>query len=130
MLEAGHGLAAPQVGSVKRLFVYDAGLGPRCVINPEIIDEEGECTFDEGCLSLRGVTVPIVRPSRVQVRYTTPAGHKVVIEPGGFLSRVFQHEIDHLDGLLIVDRCSGEDRRRALADYQELEMERRRRSGV
>jgi peptide deformylase len=121
-LAAGHGLAAPQVGAVKRLFVYDAGHGPRCIVNPEIVEATGEDIFEEGCLSLRGVQVPIVRPSSVRVRCTTPSGQRVVIEPGGFLSRVFQHEIDHLEGVLIIDRCDEEERKRALAEYQELEL--------
>lgn len=123
-LSAGHGLAASQVGSVKRLFIYDTGHGPRCVVNPEILEAEGVSAHEEGCLSLPGVYVSVNRPERIRVRCSTPSGHNIVIEPGGFLSRVFQHETDHLDGVLIIDRCSEEERKRALAEYQELQLER------
>lgn len=121
---AGHGLAASQVGSVKRLFVYDIGLGCRCIINPEIISAEGESTCEEGCLSIPGVYVQVTRPESVKVRCKTPSGHSIVIEPGGFLSRIFQHETDHLEGILITDRCEGEERKRALAEYDMLRLER------
>jgi len=125
-LAAGYGLAASQVGSVKRLFVYNAGHGPRCLLNPEIVSSEGTGTLEEGCLSVPGVYVEVSRPGSVRMRCTTSSGHRITIEPGGFLARVFQHEIDHLDGVLIVDRCGDDERKRALAEYSELQMERKR----
>lgn len=123
-LSAGHGLAASQVGSVKRLFVYNAGHGSRCLLNPEIISSEGDSTHEEGCLSIPGVSVTVRRPERIRMRCSTATGHRIVIEPGGFLARVFQHETDHLDGVLMIDRCGEDERKRALAEYNELQMGR------
>lgn len=123
-LSSGHGLAASQVGSVKRLFVYDVGYGHRCMINPDILEAEGVSTHEEGCLSIPGVYVPVTRPESIRVRCSTPSGHRIVIEPGGFLSRIFQHETDHLEGVLVIDRCGEEERKRALAEYDELQIER------
>lgn len=118
------GLAATQVGVLKRLFVYDFGYGPRCLINPEIVDVEGVEPHDEGCLSLPGIYVKVPRNTRVAARCVTPSGHRVIIEAEGFPARVMQHECDHLDGVLIIDRCDSEERKRALEEYQELEIRR------
>ena len=118
------GLAAPQVGVLKRLFVYDFGCGPRCMVNPEIVEAEGEEQNDEGCLSLPGIYVNVERHSRVVTKCVTPSGHNVLIEAEGFPARVMQHECDHLDGVLILDRCDSEERKRALEEYQELEIRR------
>ena len=116
------GLAAPQVGVLKRLFVYDLGHGPRCLINPEIIAAEGGQPNEEGCLSLPGIYITVPRYARVRVSCHTPSGHKVVIEAADFPARLMQHECDHLDGVLIIDRCDDEERKRALEEYQELEL--------
>lgn len=118
------GLAASQAGVLKRLCVYDIGHGVRCLINPEIIEAEGETVHQEGCLSLPGISVAVPRHDGVKVRFTTLSGYGIVLEAQGFLARVLQHECDHLDGILIIDRCDEEERRRALAEYQELELER------
>lgn len=118
------GLAAPQVGVSKRLFVYDVGHGTRCLINPEIIESEGLTPFEEGCLSVPGVYVSLERYEKVKVRCSTPSGHNIVIEVEGFPAQVFQHECDHLDGILILDRCDEEERCRAMEEYQQLELER------
>lgn len=118
------GLAASQVGVLKRLFVYDIGHGVRSIINPTILDSEGEKECEEGCLSVPGVFVSLPRYDRVRMRCTTPSGHNIVIEAQGFLAQVFQHECDHLDGVLVIDRCDEEERRRALEEYQELELQR------
>ena len=118
------GLAAAQVGVLKRLFVYDVGHGVRGVVNPSIIDSEGEKECEEGCLSVPGVFVSLPRYERIKMRCETPSGHNIVIEAQGFLAQVFQHECDHLDGLLIIDRCNEEERRRALEEYQVLELQR------
>ncbi|MCJ7744827.1 MAG: peptide deformylase [Actinobacteria bacterium] len=122
------GLAAPQVGVLKRLFAYDLGHGVRGIINPSIIDSEGEKVCEEGCLSVPGVFVSLPRYDRVMMRCTTSSGHNIVIEAQGFMAQVFQHECDHLDGVLIIDRCDEEERRRALEEYQNLELQREQRS--
>ena len=116
------GLAAVQVGVLKRLFVYDLGYGPRCLLNPEIVSGSGEKPNDEGCLSLPGVYVAVPRFESVKVKCTTPSGHNVFIEAEEFPARVMQHECDHLDGVLIIDRCDAEEKKRALEEYGELEM--------
>ncbi len=118
----GRGLAASQVGVLKNLFVYDSGHGIRCVINPEIVEAEGEEKSEEGCLSIPGVVVNVNRAKRIKVKCKTHTGYSIVMEPGGFLSRVFQHEYDHLNGVLIIDRCDAEERRRAFALLEEIDM--------
>ncbi|HEY5527108.1 MAG TPA: peptide deformylase [Candidatus Anoxymicrobiaceae bacterium] len=115
------GLAAPQVGVTKRLFVYDLGRGPRCLINPEVIAGEGELPNEEGCLSFPGVYVTVPRYERVRTRCVTPSGHNIVIEAQDFAARLMQHECDHLDGVLIIDRCDAEERERALAEFRDME---------
>lgn len=112
MFEAnGVGLAAPQVGLSKRLLVADAshrdgGGGPRLFINPEIIEAWDEWTFDEGCLSLPGLSAELVRPEAIRLRYHDETGTEREEEFHQLWSRVLQHEIDHLDGRLFVDRMS------------------------
>jgi peptide deformylase len=118
------GLAACQIGVLKRLFVYDLGQGTHCLINPEIVEAGNETVCEEGCLSIPGIYVSIPRFERVKVRGTTPSGHDVVIEAEGFVAQVLQHECDHLDGVLIIDRCDAEERKKALAEYQELKIQR------
>ncbi len=110
----GAGLAAPQVGVQKRLFVYDVGDGPQAVVNPSIVETGGEWYHDEGCLSIPGLRLGIVRPNQVHIRGFGLDGEEVSIEADEFLGRVFQHEIDHLDGVLMVERLDDEDRKLAL----------------
>ena len=99
MYEApGVGLAAPQVGVQKRLFVYDIGEGPQTMVNPTIVEGDGEWVYDEGCLSVPGLSWEIVRPKQVHLVGHDLDGHEVSIEADEFLARVFQHEMDHLDG--------------------------------
>ena len=116
------GLAAPQVGVLKRLFVYDLGHGPRCLVNPEIVEAEGEQPNEEGCLSLPGIYITVPRYQKVKVKCSTPSGHNVVIEAEDFPARLMQHECDHLDGVLIIDRCDEDERKRAFEELQELEL--------
>lgn len=118
------GLAASQLGVLKRLFVYDVGYGTRCLINPRIIEADSERMVEEGCLSVPGIYVPVPRFDRVRLFCTTLSGHRIIIEACGFMAQVFQHECDHLDGVLIIDRCSDDDRRQALQAYQEMELQR------
>ncbi len=118
------GLAASQVGVLKRLFIYDLGAGIRCLINPEIIEAADEEVCEEGCLSIPGVSVSLPRHSRVRARCMTPSGHRIVIEGEGLIAQLLQHECDHLDGVLIIDRCDPEERKRALEEYQEQSIRR------
>jgi len=110
MYEAnGIGLAAPQVGISKRIIVFDTSedrSGAGHLINPEIIFEEGEIISEEGCLSIPDYRDTIIRSERVKVRGLTSAGEAVEIEAVELLSRCLQHEIDHLDGVLFIDRMS------------------------
>lgn len=113
----GCGLAAPQVGSLRRMFVYQADREApiTAVVNPVITwrSEEEESDF-EGCLSLRDVVVEVSRPVAVRVEAADVDGQPLLIEAEGFEARVIQHEYDHLEGVLIIDRASREDRREAL----------------
>ncbi|HEY4947344.1 MAG TPA: peptide deformylase [Acidimicrobiales bacterium] len=110
----GAGLAAPQIGVQKRLFVYDVGEGPEVMINPTIVETEGEWYHDEGCLSIPGLRLGIVRPKQVHLRGFNLDGEEVSLAADEFLARVFQHEVDHLDGVLMVERLEEDMRRQAL----------------
>ena len=108
MYEAmGVGLAAPQVGVLKRIVVIDVGDGPIVLINPEIIETSGEQTGEEGCLSVPGKAGVVTRPNYVKVKTLTEDMEEVVLEGEGLLARAFCHEIDHLDGKLYVDLAEG-----------------------
>lgn len=123
MLDAdGGGLAAPQVGIARRFFVYRTDDGPRVAINPEIVETVGTCVFSEGCLSIPGLAFDLVRPERVTLRALDLDGREVVVEADDYLGRMFQHEIDHLDGILAIDRLEPDERRRALRRLAEAEL--------
>lgn len=109
----GAGLAANQVGVQRRLFVYDVGEGPRTVINPEILESTGEWTYEEGCLSVPGLSWPIVRPNRVHLVGLDVDGNEISVEADTLEGRVFQHELDHLDGILLIERLDDDQRREA-----------------
>lgn len=102
--EEGVGLAAPQVGVLKRIVVVDIGEGPIILINPEILNEEGEEIDDEGCLSVPGKSGKVSRPKKVTVKYTDIDGEEKTVEGRGLLARAFCHEIDHLEGILYTDK--------------------------
>ena len=105
MYEAdGVGLAAPQVGILKSVVVVDIGDGLIELINPEIIEAEGEYLDNEGCLSVPGESGDVLRPYRVKVRALNRFGETIEIEGEELLARAFCHEIDHLDGILYVDK--------------------------
>lgn len=109
MYEAqGVGLAAPQVGILKRIVVIDIGEGPIVLINPEILETSGEQTGDEGCLSVPGLAGQVTRPNYVKVRALDENMEEVIYEGEGLLARAFCHEIDHLDGHLYVEKVEGE----------------------
>ena len=99
----GIGLAAPQVGVLQRVVVADTGQGPVCLANPEILDQVGSDTMVEGCLSLPGIAVEVERNTQMELRGQDHRGKKVEFEATGLLARVLQHEVDHLDGVLICD---------------------------
>ena len=109
MYEAlGVGLAAPQVGVLKRIVVIDVGEGPIVLINPEIIETSGEQSGEEGCLSVPGKSGMVTRPNYVKVRALNEDMEKIELEGEGLLARAFCHEIDHLDGKMYVDLVEGE----------------------
>ncbi len=107
----GLGLAAPQVNVSKRLITIDLSVGEDSqnliiLVNPELISQEGKEVLEEGCLSVPAVNEKITRPSRVVVKGVDLNGEEKIIEAEGLLARVFCHEVDHLDGKLIIDRLS------------------------
>ncbi len=109
MYEAnGVGLAAPQVGVLRRIVVIDVGEGPIVLINPEIIETSGEQTGDEGCLSVPGKVGQVTRPNYVKVKAQDINMEEVIYEGEELLARAFCHEIDHLDGHLYVEKVEGE----------------------
>ncbi len=120
MYEApGVGLAAPQIGISKRLFVADIGEGPFVMVNPEIVEVSGSWTFDEGCLSVPGYFWPIKRPGYAKARGVDIDGNEVVFEGEELMGRVLQHEIDHLNGMLLLERLSRRAKKQALRDIRE-----------
>ena len=109
MYEAmGVGLAAPQVGILKRIVVIDVGEGPLVLINPEILETSGEQTGEEGCLSVPGKSGVVTRPDHVKVKALNEDMEEIESEGEGLLARAFCHEIDHLSGKLYVDMVEGE----------------------
>jgi peptide deformylase len=123
----GVGLAAPQLGISQRLLVYRVGPdAPVTVLaNPELEWASGDVELgEEGCLSIPGVLVDVDRPVHVRVRGLDEEGEERVVEASGLEARVIQHEIDHLDGVLILERTSREERKRALRELREAEQRR------
>lgn len=102
--ENGVGLAGPQVGVLKRIAVIDIGEGPIVIINPSIISKEGSVIDVEGCLSVPGKEGKVNRPEKVVVKALNENGKEVVIKGEGLLARALCHEIDHLDGVLFIDK--------------------------
>jgi peptide deformylase len=121
----GVGLAAPQVGMSLRFFVFDAGdgAGPAAMANPMITSAEGETEEEEGCLSIPGVYHPTRRALRVRVEGLTLEGEPLTLEGEDLLARIFQHETDHLDGKLYIDRLSEQGRRKVLSELRERELQ-------
>ncbi len=113
----GIGLAAPQLGVMRRMVVFQAGpdSAPRALVNPTVEwTSKDEVNAEEGCLSLPGVVVDVERSLYTRVAGLDTAGQRILIEASGLEARVLQHEIDHLDGVLILDRTPREQRRGAL----------------
>jgi peptide deformylase len=113
----GVGLAATQIGILRRVFVFTrADADVLALVNPEIVDRADELeTEDEGCLSLQGVLAPVERPVSVRIAGKDEHGRDVAYDLEGFPARAAQHEVDHLDGVLMIDRTTPEARREALA---------------
>jgi peptide deformylase len=108
----GVGLAAPQIGVPLRVAVIDLSVGKRggelfTLVNPEFVERDGMQLEDEGCLSLPGFTATVARPAHAVVRAKDRHGQEQIVEGNGLLARALQHEIDHLDGLLFLDRLRG-----------------------
>ena len=121
----GLALAAPQIGVQKQVVVWDLGEEPLAIVNPVVVESDGEWVYDEGCLSIPGLYVEMLRPKLVLVRGVGLDGEIVEIEADELEARMFQHEIDHLHGILMFDRLEGDQRRDALAEYRRLEQQER-----
>ena len=114
----GVGLAGNQVGILQRIVVFQPGADeePVALVNPELVERDGNAeTDDEGCLSLQGVLVPVERSSRVVVAAKDPQGGDLRLELDELAARVVQHELDHLDGVLMLERTDDDSRKDALA---------------
>ena len=115
----GVGLAAPQIGVSKAVMVFDAGDGPHAVINPVIVETSGKWTFDEGCLSVPDRFWPISRPAFAKVSGLDEHGQPTMHEGEELLGRVLQHEVDHLQGTLLLERLSRKVKREAMKELRE-----------
>ena len=115
----GVGLAAPQVGIQKRLFVYDIGEGPHAVVNPRLSGHAGEWDYEEGCLSVPGLSWSIVRSNEVHLDGWDLDGNPISLHADELLARVFQHECDHLDGVLLIERLDKRQRKQAMRALRE-----------
>jgi len=132
--KGGIGLAANQIGVLKRVIVIDVKASSenpeereqRVFINPEIVSSEGELFENEGCLSLPGLFKRVKRAAKVKVKAQDVDGNEFELEAEGLLSRALQHEIDHLNGVLFIDRLSPIQRRLALEKYKKLKKKRER----
>ena len=124
----GIGLAATQVGILKRLIVIDIDRddpdnAPIVLINPEILEQEGESVIEEGCLSIPELKAEVKRPEKVIVSARTLDDEEIIIEDGSLLSRVLQHEIDHLNGVLFIDHLSRKKQKRLKAKLSQIRQE-------
>ena len=124
----GVGLAAPQIGVSLRLIVFDDGsdAGPQTLANPEIFDLDGEEVHEEGCLSVRGPYAELGRAYRLRARGLSLIGEPVEFGAEGLLARIMQHETDHLEGTLFIDRLTDESRREVMRQLREQELTRSR----
>jgi peptide deformylase len=119
MYEApGVGLAAQQIGVTRRVFVYDCGDGPGVVVNPVIVETSGEWVYEEGCLSVPDLRFEIVRPREVLLRGIGLDGEALEIEADELTARCFQHEVDHLNGMLLLERLDPDERKAAMGSLR------------
>jgi len=114
----GVGLAGPQIGISRRVFVYDIGEGPGHMINPELIETSDEWEFDEGCLSVPERFWPITRPSFARVKGVDLDGSPLELEGDELMGRMLQHEFDHLNGTLLLERLEIRERKTALRELR------------
>jgi peptide deformylase len=122
ILAKGYGLAAPQVGILKRLITIDVEDDFYALINPEIIHKsEDSAIWVEGCLSIPGVEAEFMRPARVTVRALDQDGNELLLDRDELIARVLQHEIDHLNGMLFIDHLSQTKRLMLLKEYERLQ---------
>ncbi|MEY2552296.1 MAG: peptide deformylase [Ilumatobacteraceae bacterium] len=119
--DAGIALAAPQIGVQKQIFVWDVDDQQMAIINPQIIESSGEWLYDEGCLSIPGLYVEMLRPNHVLMRGLSIDGDEIEIEASELMGRLFQHEIDHLHGVLMFDRMTPEQRKEAMKEYRRVQ---------
>src|SRR6185295_2774482 len=119
--DSGIALAAPQIGVQKQIFVWDVDDQHMAIVNPTIVESSGEWVYDEGCLSIPGLYVEIARPKEVHLRGVDLDGNEVNIEADELLARLFQHELDHLQGVLMFDRMSADQRREAMAAWRHMQ---------
>ncbi|EPR11437.1 peptide deformylase [Ruminiclostridium papyrosolvens] len=115
----GVGLAAPQIGVLKRMVVIDVGEGLYEMINPVILEQSGEQDGMEGCLSIPGISGKVVRPMNVTLKYTDRNGESITIEATEFFARAICHELDHLDGILYKDKAHKMYTAKELEEMQE-----------
>jgi peptide deformylase len=115
----GVGLAAPQIGILRRVIVFDIGEGPEVMVNPVLVEASGEWTYEEGCLSVPQRFWPITRPGFVRARGLDRYGNEVECAGDELLGRVLQHEIDHLDGKLLLTRLTRPQRNEAMRQLRE-----------
>jgi peptide deformylase len=119
--DTGVALAAPQIGVQKQIVVWDIDDQAMAIINPVVVESDGEFVYTEGCLSIPELYVDILRPNKVLVRGVTIDGDEVEIEADEFMGRMFQHEIDHLNGVLMFDRMTPDQRKEAMTEYRRLQ---------
>ena len=118
---SGIALAAPQIGVQKQVVVWDIDDEPMAIINPVIVESDGEWVYNEGCLSIPELYVELLRPNQVLVRGFTVEGDEVEIEADELMGRMFQHEIDHLNGILMFDRMTPDQRKEAMVEYRRMQ---------
>ena len=118
--DSGIGLAAPQIGVQKQIFIWEVDDEAMVIINPEIVESRGEWVYDEGCLSIPGLYVEMLRPNEVLMRGLDLDGNELEIEASELMGRLFQHELDHLNGMLMFDRMTADQRKDALAEYRRI----------
>ena len=118
--DSGIGLAAPQVGIQRQIFVWDMDDEPMVILNPTITESDGEWVYDEGCLSIPGLYVEMLRPKEILLEAVDLGGNTIQIEADELLARLFQHELDHLNGVLMFERMTPDQREEALAEYKRI----------
>ena len=119
--DLGIALAAPQIGVQKQVVVWDFGEDPKTIFNPEIVESDGEWVYEEGCLSIPGLYVEIMRPKTVLLRGIDLDGNPIEWEADEVRARMFQHELDHLHGVLMFERMTPEQRKEAMTEWRRMQ---------